>query len=149
MKAATIKCAKDGCNQAIDHTEVKLFVPEEEYNRYQRFLVQDVLKSIPDCRWCPKPGCGTAMIGNPQNPMMRCPNEKCKFCFCFNCKDEWHSDYTCAQYQQWKKENGEGEDRFDQWLKEHAKVCPKCKAPIQKNEGCNHMKCINCRHEFC
>ncbi len=26
---------------------------------------------------------------------------------------------------------------------------PKCSVPIEKNGGCNHMQCYNCKHEFC
>jgi len=29
------------------------------------------------------------------------------------------------------------------------KQCPGCQRPIEKNEGCDHMTCITCRHEFC
>ncbi len=33
------------------------------------------------------------------------------------------------------------------------KKCPnpatKCTVPIEKNEGCQHMTCTQCRHEFC
>lgn len=27
--------------------------------------------------------------------------------------------------------------------------CPKCTAPIQKKEGCNHMTCFKCHFMFC
>lgn len=35
------------------------------------------------------------------------------------------------------------------WIAAHCKKCPKCNWPIQKNEGCNHMTCRLCHHEFC
>ena len=27
--------------------------------------------------------------------------------------------------------------------------CPKCNICIEKNGGCNHMQCYNCKHDFC
>ena len=35
------------------------------------------------------------------------------------------------------------------WLAANTKNCPKCEHPIEKNQGCNVMRCYSCRHEFC
>lgn len=35
------------------------------------------------------------------------------------------------------------------WLKQHSRPCPRCKAPIQKSGGCNHMTCSGCSLKFC
>jgi ariadne-1 len=31
----------------------------------------------------------------------------------------------------------------------NTKDCPRCSKPIEKNQGCNHMSCRLCKHEFC
>lgn len=36
----------------------------------------------------------------------------------------------------------------EEWMIAHTKNCPNCTVPIEKNEGCNHMTCKHCRHEF-
>lgn len=35
------------------------------------------------------------------------------------------------------------------WLQEYTQDCPKCKSPIEKNGGCNHMSCKSCSNQFC
>lgn len=35
------------------------------------------------------------------------------------------------------------------WIKKNTKKCPKCHIDIEKNQGCMHMTCRSCRHEFC
>lgn len=29
------------------------------------------------------------------------------------------------------------------------KQCPNCEIIIEKDEGCNHMTCVSCNHQFC
>ena len=31
------------------------------------------------------------------------------------------------------------------WMLSNSKKCPNCKSPIEKNEGCNHMRCSKVR----
>lgn len=32
------------------------------------------------------------------------------------------------------------------WMLSNSKKCPHCKSPIEKNEGCNHMRCSKVCH---
>lgn len=89
--------------------------------------------------------------------------------FCFGCGDSTiHWPVPCDTLEQWKTkvrdeiseideeegggQNGNFEDVAQKlWIKANTRPCPRCKAPIEKQEGCNHMTCTNrhCRHEFC
>ena len=48
-----------------------------------------------------------------------------------------------------KKNSSEGENAL--WFTANTKICPnaKCGVPIEKNQGCNHMKCGTCKFDFC
>lgn len=67
---------------------------------------------------------------------------------------EAHAPCGCSQWQEWQMKIAEvkpeelkascsgTEDAANcLWLVTNSKPCPNCKSPIQKNEGCNHMKC--------
>jgi len=144
-----ITCPNTTCKRAITYNEVRHCVNKKIFLKYEEFLLSAALNDDPNCRWCPRPGCGTAMIGDPTRPMMLCPSPKCKFAFCFNCREEWHADVTCEKYQEWKLENNEAEKRYLNWAEVNTKQCPSCKSQIEKNGGCNHMTCLRCKYEFC
>ena len=35
------------------------------------------------------------------------------------------------------------------WILANTRKCPNCNTRIEKNQGCNHMTCRLCKHEFC
>jgi hypothetical protein len=43
----------------------------------------------------------------------------------------------------------ESEMATQQWKNAHTRNCPTCLCPIEKNGGCNHVKCRRCRSDFC
>jgi hypothetical protein len=51
-------------------------------------------------------------------------------------KPERHIQASDALYGQWKGKN-------------NVKACPRCQRHIEKNGGCNHMKCIKCHADWC
>ena len=76
--------------------------------------------------------------------MCNCGND-----FCFKCLKKAHRPITCELLQKWYDKIQGGEDDNSLWIKLNTKPCPKCKIHIQKNQGCMHMTCSQCRYEFC
>jgi hypothetical protein len=140
-----IRCMHPGCRTVMDYSFIKTLLPTELFKKYEEFSLQAALKSATDVRWCPKPGCGLALFGEASQPQMRCT---CGHEYCFLCGEDWHVG-TCAEYKQWKVVNGKVDKEFEKYAKENTKPCPRCKNAIQKNEGCNHMTCAACHHQFC
>ena len=81
--------------------------------------------------------------------------------FCWSCSKTAHDPCSCETWAQWEKEvkerleNKKGVQMAvdmisdEVWVGENCKPCPSCKAPIYKDDGCNHMTCYKCHHEFC
>jgi hypothetical protein len=47
----------------------------------------------------------------------------------------------------WKKQCARDSKNLG-WIVDNTRDCPKCKAPVEKNGGCNSVRC-HCGHEFC
>lgn len=94
---------------------------------------------------------------------LECSN---KHRFCGKCNKSPHIPCECDQWNDWKLKTLQNipseiinnnkdllsnpDEAINQlWINENTKLCPKCKTPIEKNEGCNHMTCKHCKHEFC
>ena len=132
---------------------------------YQKCLSQDAWEKVQEfrklayvdenasVRWCPNPRCEKAIYYKPnQSRDIKCV---CGTEFCFMCGKKPHYPSTCEQFEAWaeKHKSADKESKIREqerkWLEEHTKPCPKCKTPIEKNKGCNHMTCKSCNHEFC
>uniref|UniRef100_A0A8C6UPQ6 RING-type domain-containing protein n=1 Tax=Neogobius melanostomus TaxID=47308 RepID=A0A8C6UPQ6_9GOBI len=37
----------------------------------------------------------------------------------------------------------------EEWITFNSKTCPHCFSHIEKNGGCNHMTCSQCKRQFC
>ena len=61
----------------------------------------------------------------------------------------WHFPFSCKENKYWFVKTDDKFKRDYLWVIEHCKKCPKCGWSIEKNEGCNHMTCRLCHHEFC
>lgn len=73
---------------------------------------------------------------------------KCGTDFCFTCGEEYHMPATCKQVECWQSKCMK-ESENAKWIVTNTKKCPKCFTRIERNHGCNHMICFNCKYEFC
>ncbi|XP_061520569.1 E3 ubiquitin-protein ligase RNF19B isoform X4 [Phycodurus eques] len=71
-------------------------------DKYEEFLLRRCLAADPDCRWCPAPDCGFAVIasGCASCPRLACRREGCGAEFCYHCKQAWHPNQTCDSARQ-------------------------------------------------
>jgi len=148
-KVLDLSCPFPGCKTPVEYHQVRCVVTADLFNKYEEFTFIASLNADPSVRWCPKAGCGNAIIGDPENPKCECTSPSCRYEFCFLCSEPWHADATCEQYQQWKVDNGLIDTKFTHWAKKNTKKCPQCKTMIEKIAGCNHMTCSSCKFEFC
>mmetsp|Transcript_2511 Transcript_2511/g.5989 ORF Transcript_2511/g.5989 Transcript_2511/m.5989 type:complete len:642 (+) Transcript_2511:101-2026(+) len=144
-----ITCPAVDCESHLTDDQIRGAIDESLWNKYLHFKLQSDLRRNKNARWCPKAGCGFGMIGDPANFEMVCT--ECGMRFCFNCGELWHPEQTCEMFREEALKTGKINKKAEKWKQRHkTKPCPQCRMPIEKSkEGCNHLKCSNCKHEFC
>jgi len=159
LAALNMSCLQNGCNLAVTATDVKKIllngqdeIPEDTqwvWKRYHRLQLKNFVDKCPNMGYCPKPGC--EIVHSYVKGMRRDLSCSCGHQFCWRCNNIAHNPCSCDEISNWeRKYNDEAEDV--KWIKAHTKPCPKCKTPIEKNDGCMHMTCgsaLGCGYEFC
>ena len=77
-----------------------------------------------------------------------CSTERSNFWHQQQCNPAASLQVDCQTVGKWLRKNS-AESENANWILANTKPCPKCKRPIEKNQGCMHMVCSQCRSEFC
>ncbi|CAD7929791.1 unnamed protein product [Amoebophrya sp. A25] len=88
--------------------------------------------------------------GNADIQPLQCREVECSRCeykWCFACNSEGHKGIYCHVVRKWSEKNQDEAENVT-WIIANTKSCPKCKNPIEKNQGCMHIVC-RCGHQFC
>lgn len=123
--------------------------------------------------------CTSCSSGQFHNAGSICPEVVCSSCSastCFNHRVPWHKGLSCKQYDRlsrpsvlssllcFSSSSTKDDEKnmiskiigrrreaqaSDRGIKRECKRCPGCKAMIYKIDGCKHMTCFHCTHEFC
>ena len=147
-----IKCLMAGCPHLYTSEEIRANVSNEIYRKYLRFYGIQI------------------KIRNPEKVYINCPFVDCDelvdvtnipdgnvICgighvFCRDClKIGGHSkaNSICKKNELNLDIYNELKLKNPSKIHQNYKQCPECKVLIEKNDGCNQMKCLNCGFSFC
>lgn len=59
-----IRCPEPKCGHMVSYSEVRHLVDAPTFEKFERFLLQATLNDDPNTKWCPRPGCGNAVIAH-------------------------------------------------------------------------------------
>lgn len=146
-------CPQAGCHELITEEEVQEVAPDL-LDKFQLYQLRNFVELNGTCRWCPGPGCervaaihsSSGFFQDSDSIIAHC--DSCTTRFCIKCGEEPHSPLHCKALEAWK-EKCKNESETANWILANTKACPKCRSRIEKNQGCNHMTCQKCKHEFC
>jgi len=137
-------CPQHKCSQVIPQTVITRLASSALLVKYEMYISRKFIESNKKYRYCPAPDCDKIAVGSGvTNVKCNCGNN-----FCFRCGDEAHEPCSCDHLEAWNTKC-QNESETANWILVNTKKCPQCQSRIEKNQGCNHMNCKLCKHEFC
>ncbi|KAI5574680.1 hypothetical protein POPTR_010G180600v4 [Populus trichocarpa] len=143
-----LRCPDPSCNAAIGQDMINLLTSDEDSEKHSRYFIRSYIEDNRKTKWCPAPGCDYAVdfIVGSGSYDVTC---RCAYSFCWNCTEEAHRPVDCGTVAKWILKNSAESENMN-WILANSKPCPKCKRPIEKNQGCMHITCTPpCKFEFC
>ncbi|XP_074280140.1 putative E3 ubiquitin-protein ligase ARI5 [Silene latifolia] len=147
----SLRCPDPTCPAVVGHRIIRL-VSKDDRRKYYDYFIRSYVDDRESVKWCPGQGCDRAIefehSGGTGGYDVECD---CSHCFCWNCGEEAHRPVECKVVAKWvAKIRSESKDLCTNWIRTCTKPCPKCRRPIEKADGCDHMTCsAPCWHRFC
>ena len=136
-----INCMNFNCKEILSKEFILSIIDKDKnlITKYNKFIKRLEILNDPNKKFCPYPECDSyAEQNNSKNKIVLCKNGHK---FCFICLKNHNEKTNCEE---------EIDNDFKIWMKNRiVKRCPKCKLWTEKNEGCNHMTCSQCRTQWC
>ena len=139
-KVGKITCMQHKCPHEFDDDFIIRHLANDEVliNKYKKFKLRNKLYEDSNIKFCPVKDCESYAKKEGDDKYVTCLEGHQ---FCFECAKPWHGNNKCQD---------EIDKDFKKWKKNRLiKRCPKCKFWTEKNHGCNHMTCPECKYEWC
>ena len=135
-----LSCMQNKCNFILQEKFITSIIEGDNVllEKYNKFLSRKkLMESNKKIKFCPFPDCD-GFAEKKFKKYVKCNNGHE---FCFECGAEPHGMKPCSKVI---------DAGFEEW-KSHTLVkrCPNCKFWTEKNEGCNHMTCSQCKFQWC
>lgn len=154
------------CSLLISDDLIFALASNSTFIKFQRWIQMSYIRSVSkSLHFCRNPTCNEylhryVLDANSQDLDSITVVCKCGFAFCPFCeKENGHWPLSCrnlqqvnplletfSTYQKWLKENVGKDENI---LELQGKECPQCGTFWEKNGGCLHMTCANCKFEWC
>lgn len=147
-----IKCPTSECNAPMTRADIfDITQNPAKVEEYNAIATETALPKLQGIRQCPTANCPYQFLNEADETQeTRCP--MCTKRYCANCLKEHSARMSCEQAAADAAMTSDDRERATaEWKKTHTKPCPKCNVSIEKDAGCNHMRCItpSCSHQFC
>jgi ariadne-1 len=147
-------CPQADCPEVVTEEEMEAALGKDSplLQKFLTYQLRSFVESNPLTRWCPGRGCEriacalSAAAMEAEGSVAHCVD--CLTNFCLVCGEEPHAPAGCKVLAKWLQKC-RNESETANWILANTKSCPKCLSRIEKNQGCNHLTCQRCRHEFC
>lgn len=139
-KVSNIKCFGYKCNTDLTEEFISSKIQNKSlFTKYKKFKLKNEIMRSSNKKFCPFPDCDSYIERNEGDDKYVI----CKYGHksCYICLQDWHGTKECEE---------ELDKNFQIWKRDKVlKRCPKCRFYIEKEDGCNHMTCGECKYQWC
>ena len=140
-KQIKIKCMDHLCTVILSEKFIYTIIKNDKnlIKQFNENKLREEILSNPNKKFCPYPNCNSYARRKDKNEKkVKCENGHL---FCFYCLKEPHDNKECTR---------ELDEKMEEYAKKKfIKKCSNCGCWTEKNEGCNHITCIECNYQWC
>jgi len=153
--SSLLRCPQMGCEYEFQESDVDNFsnYNKDTLGKFRTLKLRKLICENPNMRFCPGEDCDFVYeISQGKQPeQVICPRSLCGKAFCSACRDSHNpAVINCPDWTHIKNmSENEKQKATTEWIEKNTKPCPQCKERVEKNGGCQYVKCKNCQWLFC
>jgi ariadne-1 len=134
------------CRYPLSDKIIESFVGESFFTNYSEEIISHQISYGKQFKRCISPKCDK--IYDSRGVLHSVFECDCGTRVCWKCGKDAHAPLNCQQYEQFCQLSID-ESLTLQTILQDSKHCIHCRVLIEKNGGCNHLICGNCKKAFC